>query len=67
MLVYDPALPRDEALLLDLQAEPGLGIRRSLKPLALPRPALDYLAPRPRTLYYFEPARQLEAVEALAA
>ena len=67
VLVYDPAVPRDEALLIDLQAEPGLGIRRSLKPLALPRPALDYLAPRPRTLYYFEPARQLEAVEALAA
>ena len=67
VLVYDPKVPRDEALLIDLQLAPGLGIRRSLKPLALPRPALDYLSPRPRTVYFFEPADAPEAVEALEA
>ena len=67
VLVYDPAVPPDEALLLDLQNEPGLGIRRSLRPLALPRPALDYLSPRPRTAYYFEPARVHESRQAAAA
>jgi HD-GYP domain-containing protein (c-di-GMP phosphodiesterase class II) len=67
VLVYDPKVPRDEALLIDLQLAPGLGIRRSLKPLALPRPALDYLSPRPRTVYFFEPASAVEAVEALEA
>jgi HD-GYP domain-containing protein (c-di-GMP phosphodiesterase class II) len=67
VLVYDPQVPRDEALLIDLQLAPGLGIRRSLKPLALPRPALDYLSPRPRTLYFFEPAGAVEPAEALAA
>lgn len=67
VLVYDPAVPPDEALLLDLQHEPGLGIRRSLRPLALPRPALDYLSPRPRTAYYFEPARVHESRQAAAA
>ena len=60
-------MPRDEALLIDLQLAPGLGIRRSLKPLALPRPALDYLSPRPRTVYFFEAADATEAIEALEA
>jgi putative nucleotidyltransferase with HDIG domain len=67
VLVYDPKVPRDEALLLDLQAAAGLGIRRSLKPLALPRPALDYLSPRPRTVYFFEAARAAEPAAALQA
>jgi putative nucleotidyltransferase with HDIG domain len=61
VLVHDRAVPPDEALLLNLEAEPQLGIRRSLKPIALPREALDYLSPRPRTAYFFEPARELEA------
>jgi len=60
VLVHDRAVPPDEALLLNLEAEPQLGIRRSLKPIALPREALDYLSPRPRTAYFFEPARELE-------
>ena len=36
--------------------ESGLGIRRSLKPLQLPPTTLEYLAPRPRVAYFFEPA-----------
>lgn len=58
VLVYDPGTPRDEALLVDLETTPGLGIRRSLKPLALPREAIDYLSPRPRLAYFFEPAAE---------
>jgi HD-GYP domain-containing protein (c-di-GMP phosphodiesterase class II) len=57
VLVHDPHLPSDEALLLNLEREPQLGIRRSLKPLALPAEALEYLSPRPRMVYFFEPAR----------
>jgi hypothetical protein len=64
VLVYDPKVPRDEALLLDLQLEPALGIRRSLKPLALPRPALDYLAPGARTAWFFEPVQEQEPLAA---
>lgn len=55
VLVHDPRVPRDEALLLDLELVPGVGIRRSLKPDQLPPAALDYLAPRPRMVYFFEP------------
>lgn len=58
VLVFDPGTPRDEALLVDLETTPGLGIRRSLKPLALPREAIDYLSPRPRLAYFFEPAAE---------
>jgi HD-GYP domain-containing protein (c-di-GMP phosphodiesterase class II) len=55
VLVYDPRMPRSEALMLDLEREPDLGIRRSLAANKLPVPALDYLDPRPRVAYYFEP------------
>jgi putative nucleotidyltransferase with HDIG domain len=60
VLVHDPRTPRDEALLLDLETEPGLAIRRSLVPAKLPPAALDYLAPRPRVAYFFEPAAPRE-------
>jgi putative nucleotidyltransferase with HDIG domain len=55
VLVHDPASPRDEALLLDLQQAPELGIRRSFRAAQLPAEVLDYLSPRPRVAYYFEP------------
>ena len=61
VLVHDPLVPADEALLLNLESEPHLAIRRSVKPLALPREALDYLSPRPRMAYFFEPLRETTA------
>ena len=54
VLVHDAKVPRDEALLLDLEREPALGIRRSVAPSKLPAAALAYLAPRPRVSYYFD-------------
>jgi len=41
----------------------GWFVRRSLKPLQLPPTTLEYLAPRPRVAYFFEPM----AAEPLAA
>ncbi len=55
VLVHEPGVPREEALVLDLETVPGLGIRRSMKPLQLPPSALDYLSPRQRVAYFFEP------------
>ena len=60
VLVHDPAVPREEALVLDLESAVGLGIRRSIKAQQLPPTALDYLAPSPRVAYFFEPATALE-------
>lgn len=54
LIVHEPSVPRHEALILDLESQPGIGIRRSLKPSALPVDALEYLGPRQRISYYFE-------------
>ena len=62
VLVHEPGVPRDDALILNLESAPGLGIRRSLKPLALPERTLNYLSPRPRVSYFFEPAQEMEAI-----
>jgi len=56
VLVHDAHVPRDEALLLDLEEATDIGIRRSLKPQQLPAAAAEYLAPRQRIAYFFEPA-----------
>ncbi|MES2101542.1 MAG: HD domain-containing phosphohydrolase [Pseudomonadota bacterium] len=55
VLVHEVGVPRDEALILDLEASHVIGIRRSIKPSQLPVTSLEYLAPRPRVAYFFEP------------
>nr|WP_315427573.1 HD domain-containing phosphohydrolase [uncultured Albidiferax sp.] len=54
VIVYDVAVPREDALMVDLEHAPELGIRRSLKPSQLPRAVQDYLSPRQRVAYFFE-------------
>ncbi len=61
VIIHDPRVPREEALVVDLEDMPELGIRRSLKPLQLPKAAFDYLSPRSRICYYFERARNADA------
>lgn len=56
LVVHDPDVPRHEALILDLELAPNTSIRRSLKPSSLPVSTLDYLQPRQRLCYFFEPA-----------
>ncbi|MGQ9659097.1 MAG: HD-GYP domain-containing protein [Thermochromatium sp.] len=62
VIIYEPRVPREEALVVDLEQEDGLSIRQSLKPLQLPRAAFDYLLPRQRICYFFERARDLRIV-----
>jgi len=64
--VHDPKVPRDEALMLDLEQMPRLGIRRSLKPQQLPTASLIYLSPRARVAYFFEPEQVPETADAEA-
>ncbi len=54
VLVYDPAVALEEAIHLDLEKTPQIGIRRSLKPVQLPTRAVDYLKPRQRISYFFD-------------
>ena len=69
VLVHDPKMPRDEALLLDLEHQGNLGIRRSVPTAKLPPAAASYLAPKPRVTYYFDAVSQPlgETAEAEAA
>ena len=55
VMVHDAKVPREEALIVNLEVQPDLGIRRSLKPQQMPRASLDYLSPRARVAYFFEP------------
>jgi putative nucleotidyltransferase with HDIG domain len=66
VIIHEPSVPRDEALVEDLEQNGELGIRRSLKPLQLPKAAFDYLSPRQRICYFFERARNARATELAA-
>ncbi|MFZ6655183.1 HD-GYP domain-containing protein [Undibacterium sp. TJN19] len=54
VVIHNPSVPRDEAMVVNLEHEKILCIHRSLKPLQLPRAAYDYLSPRKRLCYFFE-------------
>lgn len=66
VLVHEPRVPRAEALIVDLESTQGLGIRRSIRPAQLPVQSLEYLAPRPRVAYFFEPVEAVQAAELAA-
>ncbi|WP_198972813.1 HD-GYP domain-containing protein [Xylophilus sp. ASV27] len=66
VIVHDPSIPREEALVLDLETTPELSIRRSLKPTQLPCEAMAYLSPRQRICYFFERAAMPDAIGDLA-
>jgi len=53
VLVYDPGVPKDEAILVDLEQEPDVSVSKTIKPQQLPTAAYDYLSPRKRMSYYF--------------
>ena len=60
VLIHDPGVPLEEALVVDLEQAGDLGIRRSLRPLQLTKAAIDYLSPRQRMCYFFEHAAAAE-------
>lgn len=56
--VYDAAIPRSEAPIIDLEAA-GLTIEKALKPGALPDAVFEYLNPRTRISYFFDNNKSL--------
>lgn len=54
LLLYDPAVPKEEALLLNMAEEPELSIVTTLRPAQLAPEVFDYLNPRSRISYYTE-------------
>ncbi|MDD0842908.1 HD-GYP domain-containing protein [Pseudomonas sp. Gutcm_11s] len=55
LILYEPSIPKTEALILDLEQEPTLAIARSLRPAQLPPEAMEYLNPRQQLSYYVDP------------
>jgi putative nucleotidyltransferase with HDIG domain len=55
VVVYDPEIPKKEALVIDLSEERELTIDKSIRPAQLPRDIYDYLNPRTRISYFVEP------------
>lgn len=54
VLIYDPSVPKSEAIILDLVHEPVLEIEASLKPAQLAPEIYEYLSPRKRMTYFFD-------------
>jgi hypothetical protein len=54
VLIYDPSVPKSEAIILDLVHEPVIEIEASLKPAQLAPEIYEYLSPRKRMTYFFD-------------
>lgn len=55
VMVYDPAVPKEEAILVDLDGEDDVNIAKAIRPAQLPREIYNYLSPRRQLSYYFDP------------
>lgn len=55
VIVHDPDVPKEEAIILDLERDAELNISKSLRPGQLPREIYNYLSPRQHVTYYFDP------------
>lgn len=58
VMLYDESVPKDEAILLDLEQETEINIARALRPALLPPRAYAYLSPRKRVSYFFDSSAQ---------
>jgi putative nucleotidyltransferase with HDIG domain len=54
VVVYDADVPKDEAMLLDLEHETEFNITKAIRPTLVPREVYNYLSPRKRISYYFD-------------
>jgi hypothetical protein len=55
-MIYDPAIPKDDAAVVNLRRDLDDAVERTLRPAALPQPILDYLSPRKRICYFVDQA-----------
>ena len=54
VLIHEPSVRAEDALIVALAERPALSIQRVIKPMQLPRAAFDYLQPRKRTSFFIE-------------
>ena len=56
VVLYDPEIPKKDALIVSLREEGNLAIEGSIRASALPRDIYDYLSPNTRVSYYVNEA-----------
>lgn len=61
ILIYDPSVPKNEAIILDLATEAELEVSASLKVGQLAPEVYDYLSPRKRMSYFFDTPKASQA------
>ena len=54
VVVYDAHVPKEEAILIDMDSELEVNIAKAIRPVQLPREILAYLSPRQQVSYYFD-------------
>lgn len=54
LVVYEAGVPRDDAVMVDMERENDLNIVRAIKPAQVPKEIYAYLSPRKRVSYYFD-------------
>ncbi len=54
VLIYDPHVPRNEAIILDMEEDADIAIVKSIRPSQLPLDVYAYLNPRASMSYYIE-------------
>jgi len=54
VMIYDAEIPKEEAILLDMETELDLNIAKAIRPIQIPREIFNYLSPRTRVSYYFD-------------
>ncbi len=60
LVLYDPQIPKKEALILDLEHETEYEITASISPAKLSKEVYEYLSPRSRVTYFVDPDSALE-------
>lgn len=58
VMVYDPTVPKDSALIVSLEAESEIKVVKSIRPAQLSRQVHQYLNPRKNVTYYFDSSKK---------
>lgn len=56
LVLYDANVPKEEAIMLDMQQESEVNVAKAIRPAQVPREVYSYLSPRKRVSYYFDAA-----------
>ena len=54
LVIYDAEIPKEDAILVDLDSEVDVNIVKAIRPVQLPREIYAYLSPRKQVSYYFD-------------